>query len=372
MEDGSASLEKSDNLKFWEKLAEEQSVLFRKIVADNEELHKRVDELERELSVWKIGFKATEDEKSSLQKNIARLERSMGSLKDDNPLLLCLIDGDGNIFSQDLITSGQVGGRQAAMLLTKGFTDYMATESIGSSGRGQVWLTVYCNKNGLQETLVNNKICSAEEFEAFVIGFNQASPLFSIVDVGGGKEAADAKIKECLRVFTRFPQMSRVFFGGSHDNGYTSTLNYLENEGLLKKIVLLRGYRSLALELRNLNLPELEIEGVFMSKKLPTTIFKKTTVTTTSGLSPEDFEKFRLPFKSPRISERSLSPIKHISPLKYLDPALVPCTFHYLSICKHGDKCTYGHDYYLSPENLTELRSNAKKSPCFTMNKSKL
>ncbi len=156
-------------------------------------------------------------------------------MKEDNPLILCLIDGDGNIFSADLIKQGQGGGRQAAMLLTMGLTDYLASldpAAAFSPSRGQIWLSIYCNKNGLLETLMNNSICTMEEFEAFVLGFNQASPLFSIVDVGNGKEAADSKIKgmlvlliscaqsldeiyaEYLRVFTRFPQTTKVFFGG--------------------------------------------------------------------------------------------------------------------------------------------------------------
>lgn len=74
---------------------------------------------------------------------------------------------------------------------------------------------------------------------------------------------------ECLRVFTRFPQTTRVFFGGAHDNGYSSTLNYLQNEGLQDKLTILLGYKDLAYELKNLNLPLLEIEGVFMTKKMP-------------------------------------------------------------------------------------------------------
>jgi hypothetical protein len=49
-----------------------------------------------------------------------------------------------------------------------------------------------------------------------------------------------------------------------------------------------------------------------------------------------------------------------------------PCTFFYLSLCKQGDKCTYGHDYFLTAENYAELRANAKKSPCPSINKSTL
>ena len=107
-----------------------------------------------------------------------------------------MVDGDGNIFSEELIRQGKLGGRQAAMLLTKGITDY-ATTSVDAelSGRGQVWLTVYWNKSGLLNTLMRHDICNVEQFEDFVLGFNQASPLFSIVDVGNIKEAADTKIK---------------------------------------------------------------------------------------------------------------------------------------------------------------------------------
>lgn len=173
-----------------------------------------MDELERELAVWKIAQKSADDERLGLQKRVSELERNIGSLKvceasqgscvlaysnrilvqDDYPLILCLIDGDGNIFLPELITSGQEGGRRAAALLNQGLTEHIAAVE-PSSGRAQVWLTIYCNQKGLAETLVNNKACTAEQFDDFVTGFNQASPLFSIVDVGIGKEAADAKIK---------------------------------------------------------------------------------------------------------------------------------------------------------------------------------
>lgn len=80
------------------------------------------------------------------------------------------------------------------MALTKGLVEHMKIDP-GFSGRPQVWLTVYCNKSGLLDTLTGNGVCTGEEFEAFVWAFNQASPWFSIVDVGYGKEAADAKIR---------------------------------------------------------------------------------------------------------------------------------------------------------------------------------
>ena len=126
-------------------------------------------------------------------------------------MIVCLIDGDGNIFSPELIKRGQVGGRQAAMQLTKGLTDHLTSIDPTDATiptRGQLWLTIYCNKNGLVDTLTSNAVCTAEQFEAFVLGFNQASPLFSIVDVGNGKEAADSKIKGTSCLFP--PLLCRV------------------------------------------------------------------------------------------------------------------------------------------------------------------
>jgi hypothetical protein len=119
------------------------------------------------------------------------------------------------------------------LLLTKGINDHLDLTQDPFAKRAQVWLTVYLNKSGLAETVANKGFCTLDEFDDFVIGFNQASPLFSVVDVGNGKEAADAKIKgelqlgrrclssvyqsgfvEGLRLFTRFPQVHKVFFGG--------------------------------------------------------------------------------------------------------------------------------------------------------------
>ncbi|KAH9849783.1 hypothetical protein C2E23DRAFT_736548 [Lenzites betulinus] len=402
------NVDKVSDFVVWKRLLEDQTALFEKTFSKNAELEARAEELERELSVWKEAFKTADGDRKVLNKTVLRLERSIGALKEDNPLILCLIDGDGNIFSADLIKQGQAGGRQAAMLLTKGLTDHLASidpTEASAPGRGQVWLTIYCNKSGLVETLLANAMCTVEEFEAFVLGFNQSSPLFSIVDVGNGKEAADSKIKECLRVFTRFPQTAKVFFGGAHDNGYTSTLNLLQNEGLLDKVILLKGYKDLAHEISNLSLPQLEIDGVFITKKLYTNGTKKAAAaaaaaavalkpvaaTSSNTSSPksvnspkpakqsalqnvQDAEKTRSKAGTPVSSASSSKgtaakvprPLDPTQPLHRQKPP--PCNFHYLARCTNGDHCRYEHNYPLTPEQVTELRVNAKKWPCPAVN----
>lgn len=67
------------------------------------------------------------------------------------------------------------------------------TNAVGR--RSQLYVVIYLNRAGLSDTLVSNGVCTAREFEGFILGFNQASPLFSIVDVGYGKEATDVKLR---------------------------------------------------------------------------------------------------------------------------------------------------------------------------------
>lgn len=121
---------------------------------------------------------------------------------------------------------------------------------------------------------------------------------------------------ECLRVFTRFPQMAKVYFGGGHDNGYTSTLTSLENEGFLDKIVLLRGYRNIALELKSLRLPHLEIDRLFMAEKIPTNTQKKSTSSYSSPPPALDTGKPKNTSFMPPNDEHPPGP-------KHLDPKLV-------------------------------------------------
>ena len=119
--------------------------------------------------------------------------------------MLCLIDGDGNIFSPELVSTGHTGGGQAAHLLNRGITQHLKTLTGTSTKNPQIWVTIYCNLTGLRDTFINYHHCTVEQYNAFIDGFNMAAPLFSIVDAGSSKEAADTKLKglsptplECL------------------------------------------------------------------------------------------------------------------------------------------------------------------------------
>lgn len=66
-----------------------------------------------------------------------------------------------------------------------------------------------------------------------------------------------------------FLSVNLIECSGLHDNGYTTTLSHLQTEGLLDKLIFLRGYNQIAFQLRDYEIPECTIPGVFMTQKMP-------------------------------------------------------------------------------------------------------
>jgi hypothetical protein len=116
------------------------------------------------------------------------------NLQNQSPLILCIINGDENVFPKSLLVQGQTGGRQAAQLLTKAVAGYLANEDLQVLGRLSFWITVYYNKRNLLELLLDNELCAAEQLEAFLSGFSETSPRFSMVDVGFSKGSTASKV----------------------------------------------------------------------------------------------------------------------------------------------------------------------------------
>ncbi|KZV99631.1 hypothetical protein EXIGLDRAFT_640358 [Exidia glandulosa HHB12029] len=338
--------------------------------ARNEELEKRVKDLEREVQVWRQAHERECAAKEAMANNMADLHKEIGSMKEDTPLVVCLIDGDGTIFAQDFLVNGQEGGRLAARALHRGMLEYLGS----AATRAVVCATVYCNRMGLREALSRNEVCSHTQFDAFWIGFSQAASMFQMVDVGPGKEAADAKLREALRVYSRMPQTMRVFFGGAHDGGYRPPLQALALDNSLDKVVLIQAYDEIAYDLRVLNLHAVRWDGLFMAQKIGGLPGDRGPLSRPDGANAHG---------SPHPSGSSAAPN---SPgpqeppppgMRYIDPTIPigknvppPCNFHYLlSNCMQGVKCPYGHNYILTPQQLAALRKAAKKAPCFIVNR---
>ena len=135
--------------------------------------------------------------------------------QNQNPLILCIVNGDELVFNREFLNQGYQGGRTAAQQLTQAIAEHLSKEETQVYGRLSFWITIYLTKSELAEDLSANNICSQEQFQAFLAvcflqnidssdssstlptlqGFSEASPRFSTVDVGYSREAVEAKIK---------------------------------------------------------------------------------------------------------------------------------------------------------------------------------
>jgi len=100
----------------------------------------------------------------------------------------------GTIFSPDLIAQGQDGGHAAAKMLAESVRqDFSSKYHVEQFN---LWVHVFYNKRGLVDAIGRAGFWAAKQkFDDFTLGFNQAAERFVMVDVGNGKEAADAKLK---------------------------------------------------------------------------------------------------------------------------------------------------------------------------------
>lgn len=330
-----------------------------------------IADAEREVTVWKNAHRNCDSEIAILKQEIATLKQNHNSVAQTEAsasLLLCLIDGDGCIFNEDLLILGAEGGRSAALRLRRHIMAHYGSNQ-------DLLVHIFFNREGLGKTLKTYLGIQPGTFNAFITGFNTASPLMSMLDVGVGKEAADAKIREQMRIFIRFPHVKKIYFGGGHDNGYTNNLATIQNEGYLDKIVLLQSYTQLAAEIKALNLPCLENNGVFLPTKLSPKTVPSAQINTNVATSAPGINRTKSGAKTTGSSTPAPLSSKIVVPtgknfkanvvtLKGLKPRV--CNHHYLTRkgCPMGTLCPYGHEYELSPEMTADLRDLVKQNPC--------
>ncbi|PVF95523.1 hypothetical protein CPB86DRAFT_572930 [Serendipita vermifera] len=300
--------------------------------------------------------------------------KELAAVKNNQTILVCLIDGDGAIFSQEYLKQGDHGGRRAAETLVNGLYNYARLNIEPFPSGVKIIASIFLAKSGLESVLERTGICSPDEFSLFLKGFTQAHPLFNVVDVGSGKEHADHKIREHLDLYIRNPQVLKIFFGGAHDNGYMGNLAAAQTTGQTNKLVILKSYSYIAREIQSLNLPILEIPGLFLPNKLPPLF---------PNITPSGQYSSMFLYSTPVERDRSESPKSTGSPKKQHSklgrpqtanskkrhPA--PCNFKYLGGGCTNKACPFGHDYDLPEEEIEAMRQSALKAPCRYANEDK-
>lgn len=228
-------------------LAEPPSIDFQAQLQEFRESDRRRDDLVsrlcrsyQELSVaYREKCADYEQERRSLnmwQRDRDRLAKELDELKlanDSNPLIFVIIDGDGAIFRDDLLSRGADGGTDAAFELLTQIREHV--KSIYPGVKVEDWnimVQIVISLEGQARTLHAAGIVhdGYRDLTAFAHAFGQAQSLFSFVDVGIGKERADHKIRETMRVMVRLPQCKLVLFGPCADNGYLPFLEPYKRE----------------------------------------------------------------------------------------------------------------------------------------------
>ncbi|GJE84485.1 hypothetical protein PsYK624_005610 [Phanerochaete sordida] len=373
------------NKQLWDETLTKLLDLSTATVNRNADLESRVAELDLELSVWKQAHatvvESAERDKKAHNAQVTTLNRQISSLetiKNQNPLIICVVDAEANVFSPSLLRQGPAGGRQAAQLATKGIAEYLSQEGVQVFGRLSFWITIYFNRRSMLDTLLSHAVCTADQFEGFVAGFSQTSPRFQVVEVEAGNDAITSKIQQQLDTFARFPQTLRVFFTGNAGDSLVPTVRALAAEELLGKLVLFHGGDEPAAELRQLAIPAMHIPDLFVAGRAPPAL-RALPPAAHSPVSPLGSARspstagLTSPGTGSDIASQAAaaSPGPTVTPGRPVDPTKPlhkqvppPCNEHYLMSCSKGPGCKYSHDWALTAEQLDILAKNAKKAPC--------
>ncbi|KAL7935640.1 hypothetical protein V8C35DRAFT_297857 [Trichoderma chlorosporum] len=143
--------------------------------------------------------------------------------QERDPFVLVLIDGDGNVFNGNLMSTGIEGGRGAAQLLNEAIKTSLRTKG---PDHCQIMVHIWGNLAGLPKAVQRAGFAGVEKrsLAPFVASFNRSYGLFDFVDAGEWKENADFKLRVMLKLYAENSQCKHIYFAACHDVGYISDL----------------------------------------------------------------------------------------------------------------------------------------------------
>ncbi|KAI1137226.1 hypothetical protein F5Y05DRAFT_388537 [Hypoxylon sp. FL0543] len=188
-----------------------------------------------------------------------------------NSFVIAIIDGDGAVFRDDLIAKGEEGGAMAAHQLRLDIRKHL--KEVYPDINVETWkivAQVVLNLDGLSRKLCSVNITkSLSELPAFARGFSRVQGLFSIIDVGKGKEQADFKVRETLRLMVHNLQCRHIIFGPCHDRGYIVELRPHQLETSISTKISLLETTPASHEFYELTFRRVKFTDVFRSETLP-------------------------------------------------------------------------------------------------------
>ncbi|PSR80669.1 hypothetical protein BD289DRAFT_59641 [Coniella lustricola] len=228
----------------FQKADSDRNVLITQLLEDFDVLYREnlrmAERLENE-SIKMAEQLENERETRIMWQNHARTYKNeLNRLKLDNeshPFVAMIIDGDGAKFRDDFLRLGDDGGSYAARELEQQIKNGLQAKYPNSNvNNWNILVYFYANMDGLGRALTARRILpSSSELQKFGSGFGRANSLFSFIDVGYGKDKADHKCREMLKVMLHISNCQDVIFGPCNDNGYLTLLDEYKHDPVMKK-----------------------------------------------------------------------------------------------------------------------------------------
>ncbi|KAL8754885.1 MAG: hypothetical protein Q9199_004029 [Rusavskia elegans] len=314
-----------------------------------------------------------------------------------NGFLLCLIDGDGYLFEDNLVSQGATGGGEAANRLLNNIKCHIQKHD--GAMHWKIIVRVYANIEGLLKKFAYIGFTEEEKaLRQFVAGFTQSQPLFDFVDAGQGKERADHKIKEQLSLFVNNIQCKHIMLGVAHDNGYVPTLDPYKNNPLVASRISLLKPGHLGREFYGLPFEVVQFDSIFRTVELPNErppykLQHKLVYPHKPPLQPavphpqkvlpaaDHHFTTRCPiYPGPVLLNKDGERVDEYlgAPSEFAETILKTlisngnklCNIHHLlQRCNAGPRCPYSHEPTLEGEELIAFALKARLTPCHASSK---
>ncbi|KAL3436186.1 hypothetical protein BDV09DRAFT_51445 [Aspergillus tetrazonus] len=383
-----------------------------------EELIQRVTELEGAYQQEQLDHDREKRFNRDIQIHEMELMEQISRTKaimNREPFIVVLLDGDGMIFKDELLQLGEQGGRRAAKELSFAVENYVA-DNFPTIISPKIVTKMYVNMKALCDACIRTGVVMDPSLlDEFVRGFNSSFPLFDLIDVGTGKNAAHDKIKETFTLHLYNCHCHQIFLGCSEESPYLQTLEEtladMELSGrlsLIEGIPFGKGLEPLKTHYRFTKFPE-----IFRDSKINNTAWiswkaavatkprslltpspnphvaplsrTPSNITTTSNSAPisstpasshgsDDFQLVRQKpiFSRPKVVERN----KYGQRVDRLDIGSIPreevnrikkmklCNYYYLQGECPNENCHHDHSRKLTKSELHTLTAVARMTPC--------
>ncbi|EXJ55639.1 hypothetical protein A1O7_08568 [Cladophialophora yegresii CBS 114405] len=143
---------------------------------------------------------------------------------DRNSFISVLLDGDNMVFTKELLSRGEDGGKEAANMIFDNVTAFIA-EHLHHLDSPKIVTKIYANFKTLSEHLAKLKVVEKQAvFDEFVRGMNSAQLLLDFVDAGTQPESTREKVTDQFKVSLYDCHCHQVILGCSSNRQYTRLL----------------------------------------------------------------------------------------------------------------------------------------------------